>query len=156
MTSLERRLTTLDLPTLYKNAVGIDRWLGDLREAGLSPNAVNYPPYNVLNLGDNKYQIEIACAGFTEKDISITLKEGTLLIEGTLAFEVSKDEGGSVISEPNYLYRGISSRSWTREFTLADYVEVTEASMKNGMLVIALERQLPEALKPRQIPIVLR
>ena len=158
--TLPSRVTTLDLPALYRNSVGIDRLVDSMMSlADRTP--VGYPPYNVISMDDNNYMIEIACSGFTDKDIKVVVNNGDLRITGERTKEVEEtspvNEGkahkGTVVqNEVKYLHLGISTRKWERTFTLADYVEVKDASITDGMLRIKLERIIPEAMKPRQIP----
>ncbi len=104
----------------------------------------NYPPYNIERLGENRFQISLAVAGFGPDDITITAEQNVLTVEG--AKKIGKDER-------EYLYRGISYRPFKRHFNLADYVQVRGASFENGLLLIELVREIPEAMKPRRIAI---
>jgi len=135
------RVTTLTLPDFHKTLLGFDRLVEDFQ----SFNNAGYPPYNVEKSGDDKYQITLALAGFVRDDIKINIQEGTLTVAGEKAD--SKDDG------IEYLHRGIANRSFTRNWSLAEYVEVVEAKMENGMLYIALERIVPEEKKPKSIKI---
>jgi len=135
------RVTTLTLPDFHKTLLGFDRLVEDFQ----SFNNAGYPPYNVEKSGDDKYQITLALAGFVRDDIKINIQEGTLTVAGEKAD--SKDDG------IEYLHRGIANRSFTRNWSLAEYVEVVEAKMENGMLYIALERLVPEEKKPKSIKI---
>ena len=135
------RVTTLNLPDFHRGFLGFDRLVEDFQ----SFNNAGYPPYNVEKSGDDKYQITLALAGFVRDDIKIDIQEGTLTVTGEKAD--SKDDG------IEYLHRGIANRSFTRNWSLAEYVEVVEAKMENGMLYIALERLVPEEKKPKSIKI---
>tara|TARA_Y100001947_G_scaffold88420_1_gene75162 strand:- start:317 stop:733 length:417 start_codon:yes stop_codon:yes gene_type:complete len=135
------RVTTLTLPDFHRTMLGFDRLVEDFQ----SFNNAGYPPYNVEKSGDDKYQITLALAGFVRDDIKINIQEGTLTVTGEKAD--SKDDG------IEYLHRGIANRSFTRNWSLAEYVEVVEAKMENGMLYIALERLVPEEKKPKSIKI---
>ena len=135
------RVTTLTLPDFHRTMLGFDRLVEDFQ----SFNNAGYPPYNVEKSGDDKYQITLALAGFVRDDIKINIQEGTLTVTGEKAD--SKDDG------IEYLHRGIANRSFTRNWSLAEYVEVVEAKMENGMLYIALERIVPEEKKPKSIKI---
>ena len=148
--TLPSRITTLDVPSLYRNAVGLDRLLEGMRST-IDRAPTNYPPYNVIKVDDNNYIIEIACAGFTDKDISIVVENGDLRITGHQ--QVVEE---NIIPEKDFLYRGISNRKWERAFTLADHVEVKGAALSNGMLTVELERRIPEALKPRTVAITIK
>ncbi|MCC8968398.1 Hsp20 family protein, partial [Bradyrhizobium sp. Pear76] len=103
----------------------------------------NYPPYNIERLAEDRYQIALAVAGFAPDEISVTAEQNVLTIEGT---KVEK-------AEREYIYQGISTRRFKRQFSLADHVEVKSASFDNGLLRIELAREVPEAMKPRQIAI---
>jgi molecular chaperone IbpA len=103
----------------------------------------NYPPYDIFKENDDKYRIGLALAGFSEKDINVTLDNGTLIITGELS-----------LKEDSYVvHKGIATRKFTRSFSLAEYMEVTEAEFKNGLLTITIERIVPEEKKPKQIEI---
>jgi molecular chaperone IbpA len=135
-------MATLDFAPLFRSSVGFDRLPGLLADA-LGRDERAYPPYNIEKCGQDDYRIILALAGFTREDIEIVLESNRLFIRGKM-----KDRNGST-----YLHRGIASRPFERRFDLADYVEVTGATMGDGLLVIDLKRELPEALKPRTIPI---
>ena len=141
------RLTTLDLSPFYRNSVGVDklfdRLMGQIDAGGTTQN---YPPYNIVKTGDNTYQIEVAVAGFTQGEVEVNVKEGNLIITGE-KFSNDLPEGHT------YEHQGISARRFIRTFTLADYVEVTNAVSKDGILTISLERKVPEALQPKTIAI---
>ena len=140
------RLTTLDLNPLYRNSIGIDRLFDRLMHQVDTASSTNYPPYNILKTGDNTYKIEVAVAGFTQGEVTVTVNEGNLIITG----EKSETEFPEGVT---YEYQGISARRFIRTFTLADYVEVTDAVAKDGILTVTLERQIPEAMKPKTIAI---
>ena len=135
------RVTTLTLPDFHKTLLGFDRLVEDFQ----SFNNAGYPPYNVEKSGDDKYQITIALAGFMREDLTIDVQEGTLTVSGEKA-EAETDE-------IEYLHRGIANRSFVRNWSLAEYVEVVEAKMENGMLYVSLERIVPEEKKPKTIKI---
>lgn len=141
------RLTTLDLSPFYRNSVGVDklfdRLMGQIDAGG---TAQNYPPYNIVKTGDNTYEIQVAVAGFTQGEVSVNVNEGNLIITGE---KVSTDLPEGHV----YEHQGISARRFIRTFTLADYVEVTSAQSKDGILTVKLERQVPEAMKPKTIAI---
>ena len=134
-----------DLTPLYRSTIGFDRF-GSLLDqlASFEGDAPSYPPYNIERVGENDYRISMAVAGFGEGDLSIEVKENTLSIRGEKTVE----------QEPStYLHRGIASRSFERRFQLADHVAVKGAALENGLLHVDLVRELPEAMKPRTIPI---
>jgi molecular chaperone IbpA len=141
------RLTTLDLSPFYRNSIGVDklfdRLMGQI-DAGVTTQ--NYPPYNIVKTGDNTYEIQVAVAGFTQGEITVNVSEGNLLIVGE---KLSTDLPEGHI----YEHQGISARRFIRTFTLADYVEVTSAISRDGILTVKLERQVPEAMKPKTIAI---
>ena len=136
-----------DLSPLYRSTIGFDK-LFSMLDSGSGPEggAPSYPPYNIERLAENSYRISMAVAGFTEKDLSIEVKENTLTVVGEKSTEQeSKDK--------DFLHRGIASRAFERQFQLADYMQVEGASLEHGLLHIDLVRELPEAKKPRQIAI---
>jgi molecular chaperone IbpA len=135
------RVTTLTLPDFHRTMLGFDRLVEDFQ----SFNNAGYPPYNVEKSGDDKYQITLALAGFVRDDLKIDVQEGTLTVSGDKA-EVKSDE-------IEYLHKGIANRSFTRNWSLAEYVEVIEAKMENGMLYISLERIVPKEKQPKNIKI---
>tara|TARA_B100001939_G_scaffold345335_1_gene361646 strand:- start:915 stop:1343 length:429 start_codon:yes stop_codon:yes gene_type:complete len=136
------RITTLDLPQLYRNSIGLDSIFDSLL-GRIEHNQSNYPPYNIVKSDDDHYTIEIAVAGFAQGDIDIQVKEGELIITGAKSDE----------DDTQYLHHGIGTRKFTRTFNLAEYVEVKSADVENGVLSIALERNIPEAMKPKSIAI---
>ena len=141
------RLTTLDLSPFYRNSVGVDklfdRLMGQIDAGGTTQN---YPPYNIVKTGENTYQIEVAVAGFTQGEVEVNVKEGNLIITGEkLSNELPEGH--------TYEHQGISARRFIRTFTLADYVEVTNAVSKDGILTISFVREVPEANRPRKIPL---
>ena len=138
-------MRTLDFSPLYRSVVGFDRLATLLEAAAKTESASGYPPYNIENVGDNAYRIEIAVAGFKAEDLSIEVKENLLAVQGRKAV----NDG----SEKHYLHRGLAERDFERRFQLADYVVVTDAALSDGLLAISLKRELPDSLKPRQIAI---
>ncbi len=133
-----------DYTPFYRSSVGFDRLFQMLDEAA-NVETVAYPPYNIERLGENAYRITMAVAGFGSDDIAIESKGNTLTVTG------KKSDKPEAKSE--FLHQGIAGRAFERSFQLADHVEVKGAELANGLLHITLERQVPEALKPRQIPI---
>lgn len=135
----------LDFAPLYRSTIGFDRLVQLLDSvAGFADEATSYPPYNIERTGENAYRITMAVAGFTTDEIRIEVKESALSIRGEKKPEDKQRE---------YLHRGIAQRSFERRFQLADYVEVTGASLKDGLLHVDLVRNLPDRMKPRVIPI---
>ena len=140
-------MRTYDLTPLYRSTVGFDRLFSLLDSfGGVDGSAPTYPPYNIERTGENAYRISLAVAGFTEKEVNIEVKENTLVIRGEKE-TTEQEETGEV------LYQGIAARAFERRFQLADHVEVKGASLENGLLHVDLVREIPEAMKPRQIPI---
>ena len=139
----EDNMNTFDLTPFYRHSIGFDH-LENIFDSMIKMNDVtdNYPPYNIHSNGKDNYTIELAVAGFDEKNLSINLEDGLLTISG------NKDNENS-----QYMHRGIANRSFRRTFRLAEYVEVIGAGIKNGILQIHLERKLPEELKPKNIEI---
>ncbi len=135
--------TTLDLSPLYRSAIGFDRMASLLNSAAVE-NKPSYPPYNVELVEENRYRITMAVAGFAESELEITSEQNTLLIAGRQEAE----------TERQYLYQGIAGRNFERKFQLAEHVQVVDARLENGLLHVELERQVPEAMKPRKIDIV--
>jgi len=137
-------MRTFDPTPLYRSTVGFDR-LFSMLDSMVSPETPSYPPYNIERTGENAYRITIAVAGFGESDLELEVKENALTIKGEKRqAEDSKNE---------VLYRGIAARAFERRFQLADYVQVKGASLEHGLLHIDLVREVPEAKKPRTIPI---
>ena len=130
----------VDFTPLYRTAIGIDR-IANLFDGAETQS--NYPPYNIEVLEENHYEITMAVAGFLPHEIDISTEQSHLKIVG------QKDTS----EERQYLYQGIAFRNFERKFQLSDYVKVTNAQLENGLLSIRLEREIPEALKPRKITI---
>ena len=140
------RLTTLDLPSIHRQFVGFDQLFNDMDR--MFENSTNkstgYPPYNIAQINDTEYMISVAVAGFGMDNLSIEKDGNQLKIEGTAP---KGDE------DVNYLHKGIGGRNFRREFTLADHVEVKNASLELGMLNVHLKREVPEELQPKKIKI---
>src|SRR5262245_9539459 len=134
---------SLDLSPLFRSTVGFDH-LSQLFEDSFSDVVPGYPPYNIEKLDENEYRIVMAVAGFGAEDVKVTAKENTLVVEGK---QSDKTNGN------RYLHRGIAARAFERTFELADHIQVMGAKLENGLLVVELKREIPEALKPRVIPI---
>lgn len=136
-----------DISPLFCSAIGFDR-LPSLLDAATrsSGESQGYPPYNIEKLSADSYRIAIAVAGFRPEDLEIEAKDGALVVKGRV-------KTGSEAKEVQYLHRGIAGRAFERRFQLADHVEVRDADLVNGMLMIDLVRKLPEEMKPRQIQI---
>ena len=138
-------MRTYDLTPFYRSTVGFDR-LFSLLDQATSDGSPGYPPYNIERTGDNAYRISVAVSGFAKEELSIVAKENTLTIKGG---KVANEQS----TQSEMLYRGIAARAFERVFQLADHVQVKSAALENGLLHVDLVREIPEAKKPRQIPI---
>lgn len=138
-------MNAIDLTPLYRSTVGFDR-VATLLDSALRSNqgSSGYPPYNIEVTGDSTYSITIAVAGFANEELDIQVENGTLTIAG------KKDKEKT---ERQFLYQGIATRSFERKFNLADHVRVDNADLNNGLLTIALTKEIPEAMKPIKISI---
>ena len=139
-------MTTIDLTPLYRSTIGFDRF-GSLLNAALGAEksaSAGYPPYNIEVVGEDRYDITVAVAGFEDDELDIQVEKSVLTISG---------KRKSPENERNYLHEGIARRSFERKFTLADHVEITAAGLRNGLLKLSLVRNVPEAMKPRKIAI---
>ena len=138
--------TTIDLSPLWRSSIGFDRMLDLLDEVTHFEPADHYPPYDIEKTGENAYRITLAVAGFTLEELAVAAQPNLLVISGKKA----DSESGQ------FLHRGIAARSFERQFKLADFVKVVGASLDQGLLMIDLVREVPEALKPRRIAIAAR
>ncbi|CAN0308766.1 unnamed protein product [Discosporangium mesarthrocarpum] len=138
-------MRTFDFSPLYRSAVGFDRMTSLLDAAQKNTTVDSYPPYNIVKTGEDAYQISVAVAGFGSQDLDVEVRDGQLVVIGKGASESDEDV--------NFLHRGIARRAFERRFQLADHVEVKAADLKDGLLVIDLVREIPEAMKPRKIEI---
>ena len=134
-----------DLTPFYRSTVGFDRLFSLLDQVN-GDGSPGYPPYNIERTGENNFRITVAVSGFSQNEISIVAKENTLTIKGE---KVANENSQNT----EVLYRGIASRAFERQFQLADFVQVKNATLENGLLHVDLVREIPEAKKPRQIPI---
>jgi molecular chaperone IbpA len=139
-------MRTFDLTPFYRSTVGFDRLFSLLDQVPGVDTAPGYPPYNIERTGENAYRISVAVAGFSEPELSIVAKENTLTIRGEKQNKTEEKKG-------DVLYQGIAARTFERVFQLADHVEVKGAKLENGLLHVDLKREVPEAMKPRQIRI---
>ena len=133
----------LNLDPFWRSSVGFDRLLNLMDESLRFQSENGFPPYNIVRTGENAYRISLAVAGFKPDEVNVTVQQNTLVVAGH-----AKETG-----ERDYLYRGISSGDFERRFSLADFVEVKQASFEDGLLQIDLMRELPEAMKPKRIEI---
>jgi molecular chaperone IbpA len=137
-------MTTVDFAPLFRTAIGFDRLARLVDTAASGQDAQSYPPYNIERTGDDTYRLTMAVAGFRPEDLDLTVKDNTLFVSGRVADDAPKAE---------ILYRGIAGRAFERRFVLADHIVVEGADVQNGLLHVGLKRIVPEALKPRKIPI---
>lgn len=134
---------TLDFSPLFRSSIGFDRMLNALEAASRVEPLNNWPPYDIAKTGEDDYRITMAVAGFAQEELTVTQEQNVLIVAG------QKPDGGN----ERYLHRGISSQAFQCRFELADHVKVVGANLENGLLTIDLQRELPEALKPRRIAI---
>ena len=139
-------MNAFDFSPLFRSAIGFDRLARLMDNVRAQAESSGYPPYNIEATGDDRYVLTMAVAGFAEQDIDITAQDNTLTIAGR-APEVPEEEGRRI------LHRGIAGRAFERRFVLADHLVVEGAELGNGLLHVALRREVPEALKPRRIPV---
>lgn len=137
-------MRSYDLTPFYRTAIGFDRLAKMLNESQRNENEISYPPYNIELVDENAYKIVMAVAGFQQDELEIETEHQALRVTGRKA---KKEQ------ETTYLHRGIATRDFEHKFQLADHVKVTGAQLENGLLTIALVREIPEALKPRKIEI---
>ena len=133
-----------DFTPLFRSTIGFDRLARLLDAAPGIDTASTYPPYNIEKTGEDAYRLTMAVAGFSQAEIDLTVHENTLVVTGKAE---TQDENG------RYLHRGIARRAFERRFSLADHIKVVGASLDNGLLHVDLVREVPEAMKPRSIPI---
>ncbi len=141
---MTRHITTLELPALQGAAIGFDRLFNELDRQFANSKSGGYPPYNIAKINEDEFMISLAVAGFGMENLDVIKDGNTLRVEGT---SPRGDE------EVDYLHKGIAERNFRREFTLADHVEVEDATLDLGMLNIHLKREVPEELQPKSIKI---
>lgn len=137
--------TVLDFSPLFRSSIGFDRMLNALENARRVASIDNWPPYDIVKMGEDEYRITMAVAGFSEDELTITQEQNMLMVAGQRSGEA--EENGQ------YLHRGIAGRAFQRRFELADHVKVVGASLVNGLLTVDLKREIPEEMKPRRIAI---
>ncbi|MBL4601345.1 MAG: Hsp20 family protein [Emcibacteraceae bacterium] len=137
-------MRALDLTPLLKSTIGFDQ-MSRIFENAIGNNDVSYPPYNIEKINDDDYRITMALAGFNEDDLNIELDNGVLAI--------TADGNDEEVDSDRFLHRGIAKRAFTRHFRLADTIKVLGAVFENGLLMIDLQREIPDHLKPRTIKI---
>lgn len=138
-------MNAIDFSPLFRTAIGFDRLARLMDSARNLTDGNGYPPYNIEKTGEDTYVLTMAVAGFSEADLEITAQENTLTIAGR---PQPQPEDGR-----RFLHRGIAGRAFERRFVLADHIVVEGAELQNGLLHVQLKRVVPEALKPRRIPI---
>ena len=138
--------SAFDFAPYRRSSVGFDRLFDMLENSSFGATQENYPPFDLIKLGENDYRIELAVAGFRPDEIDITSQQNQLIVSGRKSEET--DDKGS-----DYIYRGIANRSFERRFALADHIQVRGADLKDGLLAIELVREIPEAMKPKKINI---
>lgn len=138
-------LRSIDIPTISKFGIGFDSMFDELMRVTSQQSSTNYPPYNVVKHSEDRFSIELAVAGFKDGDLDIETEKNQLTVRGEQSIDLTKPV--------EYLYKGISARSFTRTWTLADHVKVKGANVIDGILVIELEREIPEEQKPKKIAI---
>ena len=139
--------SAFDFSPYRRSTVGFDQLFDMLENSRVGQAGENYPPFDLIKLGDNDFRIELAVAGFKPDEIDITAQQNVLLVSGRKKEEAEDGKGN------NYIYRGIATRSFERRFALADHIQVRGADLKDGLLSIELVREIPEAMKPKKISI---
>ena len=137
--------TPQDLQKMLGFSVGFDGFFNRLSNMDIAQSG--YPPYNIRKLNDLQYVVELALAGFSKSDIEVEVTDGTLTIRSVTA----KD--GGTDNDENFVHRGIAKRTFSRQFNLSDDIIVKNADLQDGMLIVNLERVIPDEKKPRLIPI---
>lgn len=140
----ELTLRALDIPTIHKFGIGFDGLIDEMLRINAQQSSSNYPPYNIVQINDDEYMISLAVAGFGPDNLSVTKEGNYLVIEGSPTYP---------LDEINYLHKGISTRSFRREFKLADHVDIENCNLELGILSIHLKREIPEEQKPKKIEI---
>lgn len=136
-------MTVFDFSPYFRSSIGFDRVFDLLESASRLDLSDSWPPYDIVKTGEDRYQVALAVPGMSEKDLSVTHEDGHLVVRGR----------PTAPTEGEYLHQGLGQRAFEQRFELADHVRVTDASLTNGMLRISLVKDVPEHLKPRQIPI---
>ena len=143
-------LRTFDLPAIHKFGIGFDNLFDDLMRVNAQQSNNNYPPYNIVQINDDEYMISLAVAGFGRDNLTVTKDKNFLIIEGMHSVVKLADEDDANYT---YLHKGISERSFRREFQLADHVEISNAHLELGILNVHLKREVPEEARPKTIAI---
>ena len=135
--------SAFDFAPYRRSAIGFDRLFDMIENNAASGTQENYPPFDLIQLGENDYRIDLAVAGFKRDEIDITAQQNVLVVAG------AKGDG----DDQNFIHRGIATRSFERRFALADHIQVRTADLKDGLLSVTLVREIPEAMKPRKIDV---
>jgi molecular chaperone IbpA len=142
-------LRSFDIPAIHKFGIGFDNLFDELMRVNAQQGNTNYPPYDIVQISDDEYMIAVAVAGFGHDNLTVTKNKNTLMIEGQHSRDAVDNEDATV----KYLHKGISERSFRREFQLADHVEISNAHLELGILNVHLKREVPEEAKPKTIAI---
>jgi molecular chaperone IbpA len=142
-------LRALDIPQIHRFGIGFDTMFDELMRVTAQQSSSNYPPYDIVQINDDEYMISLAVAGFGQDNLSVTKDKNLLIIEGKHSRETIENQD----STAKYLHKGISERSFRREFQLADHVEISNAHLALGILGIHLKREVPESARPKTIAI---
>ena len=137
------QLQRIDTETLNRALIGFDTMFNNFERRFANTISNNYPPYNILKIDENSYELQVAVTGFNKDEITVELDQNILSVTA----------GRETEDEKTYIHRGLAQRNFVKQFPLADHIEVKGAEQKNGVLTIKLERVVPEALKPRRIEI---
>jgi len=138
--------SAFDFAPFRRSTVGFDRLFDMLENSSLGQTQENYPPFDLIKVGENEYRIELAVAGFKPDELDITAQQNVLIVSGRK--NEDSEQTGS-----DYIYRGIATRSFERRFALADHINVKAADIRDGLLAIDLVREIPESMKPKKINI---
>ena len=138
--------SAFDFAPFRRSTVGFDRLFDMLEDSAAGQSQENYPPFDLIKTGENDYRIQLAVAGFKPEEIDITAQQNVLIVTGRKN-EESEEKGA------DWIYRGIATRSFERRFGLADHIQVKGADLKDGLLLVDLVREIPEAMKPKKIEI---
>jgi molecular chaperone IbpA len=141
---MNNQLSRID--ALNRALIGFDTMFDSMERRFANQVSNNYPPHNIIKTGENTYEIQVAVTGFKKSEIAVTVENNVLVIKGeSMTTEYQAEQ---------YLYRGLATRDFAREFPLAEHIEVNGAEIKNGMLIVKLIRNIPESAKPKIIDIV--
>ena len=149
MTNKTLTLRSFDIPALTKFGIGFDSMFDELMRVSAQQSSTNYPPYDIVQINDDEYMIAVAVAGFGPDNLTVTKEKNFLIIEG----KHSRETVENTDSTAKFIHKGISERSFRREFQLADHVEITNANLELGILSVKLKREIPEEAKPKTIAI---